>query len=174
MSVLHRSRCAKFRFLPLSDESIHSRLKFIAEKENVPISQEICEALTETSGGDMRKAITYFQNAVHLYGGEDLTANDIYDVAGVVPPSAVEPFWKVRDPNRATCCCCLDMWIPYPGLRLAFAFMRRLCSPRDLRLWKLPSKILCATDTRQRCVLNVTRHSFPSRIVSRTQLPFVP
>eukprot|EP00750_Incisomonas_marina_P013815 INCI17546.7.p1 GENE.INCI17546.7~~INCI17546.7.p1 ORF type:complete len:292 (+),score=45.54 INCI17546.7:224-1099(+) len=88
------SRCAKFRFLPLSDESIHARLRFIADKEGVPITDEICHALTETSGGDMRKAITYLQNAVHLYGAEDLTADVIYDVAGIVPPSALQQFWE--------------------------------------------------------------------------------
>ena len=56
--IKNRSRCAKFRFLPLSDESIHSRLRFIASAEGVPITDGICNALTETSGGDMRKAIT--------------------------------------------------------------------------------------------------------------------
>ena len=44
----------------------------------------------------MRKAITYLQNAVHLYGAEDLTADVIYDVAGIVPPSALQQFWEVR------------------------------------------------------------------------------
>jgi DNA polymerase III delta prime subunit len=94
------SRCAKFRFLPLSDESIHERLRFIAEREGVAITDEICRALTETSGGDMRKAITYFQNAVQLNGADDLSADVIYDVAGVVPPRALEPFWKV---NKILC-----------------------------------------------------------------------
>lgn len=95
-TYIHSSRCAKFRFLPLSDDSIHARLRFIADKEGVPITDEICHALTETSGGDMRKAITYLQNAVHLYGAEDLTADVIYDVAGIVPPSALQQFWEVR------------------------------------------------------------------------------
>jgi replication factor C subunit 2/4 len=94
------SRCAKFRFLPLSNDSIHARLRFIAQKEQFTINDEICTALTNTSGGDMRKAITYLQNAVHLYGADLLTADKIYDVAGVVPPQALASFWEAVKAKR--------------------------------------------------------------------------
>ena len=56
------SRCAKFRFQSLSRETMRAQLKTIAEKENVPLSADVCEKLLDCSGGDMRKAITSLQS----------------------------------------------------------------------------------------------------------------
>jgi replication factor C subunit 2/4 len=58
------SRCAKFRFKPLSHESLVGRLSFIAGNENLAVeSDEVYETLVEISGGDLRKAITFLQSA---------------------------------------------------------------------------------------------------------------
>ena len=37
---------------------MRAQLKTIAEKENVPLSADVCEKLLDCSGGDMRKKIT--------------------------------------------------------------------------------------------------------------------
>merc|ERR1719470_178234 len=50
------SRCAKFRFKPLSVDSIKERLQLITSAENVDISEDGMDAIVLTSEGDLRKA----------------------------------------------------------------------------------------------------------------------
>ena len=97
----HRSRCAKFRFLALGKTAVMARLQFIAEKEHVVLHGDTCRALADVSGGDMRKAVTYLQNAVHLHGATPLTSAIVYDVAGTVPPQVLHSFWTVCETRRA-------------------------------------------------------------------------
>jgi replication factor C subunit 2/4 len=77
------SRCAKFRFKPLTNNILQQRLKEICEKENVACSDGAIEALLLTSEGDMRKAITTLQSVARFKSGDEVTKNDIYDIAGV-------------------------------------------------------------------------------------------
>jgi replication factor C subunit 2/4 len=57
------SRCAKFRFKPLSSDAICKRLEMICEKENISLKDdESMNSLIATSEGDMRKAITTLQS----------------------------------------------------------------------------------------------------------------
>ena len=41
------------------------------------------KALIDTSEGDMRKAITCLQSAARLKGQEEVTKEDVYEIAGV-------------------------------------------------------------------------------------------
>jgi len=95
------SRCAKFRFKPLSRESMkcvacqvcHSvctnchfcvcraRLSSVAEAESVPVDESTLDALLDTSGGDLRKAIMYLQSAHQLYG-DDMNAESVVEISG--------------------------------------------------------------------------------------------
>ena len=36
------SRCAKFRFKPLTDEVLYERIRFIAEREGIRVSDQCC------------------------------------------------------------------------------------------------------------------------------------
>merc|ERR1712029_1111602 len=63
------SRCAKFRFKPLSNDILVKRLKFISEQESVQVSPDALDALIETSEGDLRRAITTLQSAAKLRNG---------------------------------------------------------------------------------------------------------
>jgi replication factor C small subunit len=82
------SRCAVFRFVNLPKEHIISRLKYIAEQENLKIpkgkQEEFFNTLFFISGGDLRKAINTLQMAVALELIENLDVNEIFKVSGFV------------------------------------------------------------------------------------------
>ncbi|KAL5004442.1 hypothetical protein ScPMuIL_017898 [Solemya velum] len=88
------SRCAKFRFMPLSVKTLGDRLKMICEKENIQCSEEAMTALIDTSGGDMRKAITYLQSASRLKVDEEITKTDIFEIAGVILDEVIDQLIK--------------------------------------------------------------------------------
>ncbi len=74
------SRCAKFRFKPLSSEAISKRIQFICDAESITIEDdEAVTALIETSEGDMRKAITTVQSCARLKSV--ISKKDIYEVS---------------------------------------------------------------------------------------------
>ncbi|XP_065841303.1 replication factor C subunit 4-like [Oscarella lobularis] len=89
------SRCMKFRFKPLSYDALEARLNFICEKERVRADDNSIRALIETSGGDLRKAITNLQSCHRLKGDSGITENDVVEVAGIIPPSTVENLLEV-------------------------------------------------------------------------------
>eukprot|EP01012_Entosiphon_sulcatum_P041174 TRINITY_DN54988_c0_g1_i1.p1 TRINITY_DN54988_c0_g1~~TRINITY_DN54988_c0_g1_i1.p1 ORF type:complete len:380 (-),score=78.49 TRINITY_DN54988_c0_g1_i1:2-1111(-) len=88
------SRCAKYRFKPLSPEPLHRRINYICEVEGLRISEPALHSLEHVSSGDLRLAITYLQGAQRLYG-DDLTTVDFSDIAGHVPPQYVEELFNV-------------------------------------------------------------------------------
>lgn len=89
------SRCAKFRFKPLSDDILRQRLKEICTAEDMQCSDEAVDALLETSEGDMRKAITTLQSSARLRGKDGVTKADIVEVAGVIEDDVVNDLMKV-------------------------------------------------------------------------------
>ncbi|KAF7440784.1 hypothetical protein PC9H_001132 [Pleurotus ostreatus] len=90
------SRCSKFRFTPLDSASASARLTMISSAENIGADSSVIDALITTSGGDLRRAITYLQSASRLASSTNpptlITANDIQEIAGVVPNSVVSSF----------------------------------------------------------------------------------
>ena len=82
-----QSRCAIFRFQPLPRDKAIERLKYIASKENVSVTQDGLEAIWEESEGDLRKAINVLQAAAAL----DTVVNEdvVYKVLGKVAPKEV-------------------------------------------------------------------------------------
>ncbi|XP_020213521.1 replication factor C subunit 4 isoform X2 [Cajanus cajan] len=55
------SRCAKFRFKPLSEEIMSSRISYICKEEGLFLDAEALSTLSSISHGDLRRAITYLQ-----------------------------------------------------------------------------------------------------------------
>eukprot|EP00735_Rhodelphis_limneticus_P001750 TRINITY_DN12426_c0_g1::TRINITY_DN12426_c0_g1_i1::g.15114::m.15114 TRINITY_DN12426_c0_g1::TRINITY_DN12426_c0_g1_i1::g.15114 ORF type:complete len:231 (+),score=19.45,sp/Q9FXM3/RFC2_ORYSJ/50.44/6e-79,Rep_fac_C/PF08542.6/4.3e-13,DNA_pol3_delta2/PF13177.1/6.2e-07,DNA_pol3_delta2/PF13177.1/6.9e+03,DNA_pol3_gamma3/PF12169.3/6.4e+02,DNA_pol3_gamma3/PF12169.3/0.00098,AAA/PF00004.24/0.021,AAA/PF00004.24/3.3e+03 TRINITY_DN12426_c0_g1_i1:88-693(+) len=82
------SRCAKFRFKPLSKDAVIARLTHIADQENITYAPEGLDALTTVSGGDMRKAVSLMQSASRVYGSIDNTA--VQEMAGQIDMSVLE------------------------------------------------------------------------------------
>ncbi|KAI4389758.1 hypothetical protein MLD38_001950 [Melastoma candidum] len=83
------SRCAKFRFKPLSEEVMSSRIQHICNEEGLNLDAEALSTLGSISQGDLRRAITYLQGAARLYGSS-ITSSDLISVSGVVPVEVVE------------------------------------------------------------------------------------
>jgi len=82
-----QSRCALFRFRPLSEDHITERLRHIAQKEKVHVEAEGYKALVYASEGDMRKAINFLQTVSTL--GEKVTEDAVYKVASKARPKEV-------------------------------------------------------------------------------------
>ncbi|KAK6167104.1 hypothetical protein SNE40_021208 [Patella caerulea] len=89
------SRCAKFRFKPLAQDVLSDRLKLISKKENIVLSDEVIQALIDTSEGDLRRAITYLQSASSLHQDKThITQSDIFEISGIVPKETIDEVLK--------------------------------------------------------------------------------
>ncbi|XP_010269005.1 PREDICTED: replication factor C subunit 2 isoform X1 [Nelumbo nucifera] len=83
------SRCAKFRFKPLSEDVMSSRIVHICREEGLNLDSEAFSTLSSISQGDLRRAITYLQGAARLFGSS-ISAKDLISVSGVIPQDAVQ------------------------------------------------------------------------------------
>ncbi|KAI8870038.1 putative replication factor protein, partial [Ramicandelaber brevisporus] len=104
------SRCAKFRFKPLTVEQGMARLQYIVECEGVSINQDEMDGALQTiikaSDGDLRRAIMLLQSAHSLHrntpGG--LTSAHIDEISGAIPNAVINGLvqqWQTRLPLRA-------------------------------------------------------------------------
>ncbi|MBO3798159.1 MAG: replication factor C small subunit [Thermoproteota archaeon] len=82
-----QSRCAVFRFPPLSPTHIREGLIRVLEKEKVSWSEEALEEIIKASRGDMRKAINIAQSASG--GSKKLTRESVLQVVGVLQPREI-------------------------------------------------------------------------------------
>jgi len=69
-----RSRCISFHFKPIPRDLIVQRLKLIAQREGVNVTDDILGEIAEKSRGDLRKAINlleaYHRGALEFTGSE--------------------------------------------------------------------------------------------------------
>ena len=83
-----QSRCAIFRFQPIPREEALQRLSYIAQSENVKVTEEGLNAIWEESHGDLRKAINILQAASAL--DKVVTEEVVYKVLGKITPVEVK------------------------------------------------------------------------------------
>ncbi len=88
-----QSRCAVFRFNPIPDKALISRLKYIAERENLKIRENAFEALAYIAEGDLRRAINLLQTAAAM--SREITSDVIYKIAGMATPEEVDEVIKM-------------------------------------------------------------------------------
>ncbi|GKU98478.1 hypothetical protein SLEP1_g11482 [Rubroshorea leprosula] len=86
------SRCAKFRFKPLSEEIMTSRILHICKEEGLSLDSEALSTLSSISQGDLRRAITHLQGAARLFGST-ISSTDLIGVSGVIPQQVVEELY---------------------------------------------------------------------------------
>lgn len=79
-----QSRCAVFRFQPLSDEQVGKIVDRIAKDENIRLDAEARAAVVVVCEGDGRKAANVLQGACFL--SQHVKAEDIYKVASRATP----------------------------------------------------------------------------------------
>ena len=78
------SRCAKFRFNSLSEESQIKHLNDIARQENMNINEQIIDKIQKVSQGDLRKSINLLQTLSKI--NSSLLNEDLIDeICGIIP-----------------------------------------------------------------------------------------
>jgi replication factor C small subunit len=83
-----QSRCAVFRFGPLSDAAVASQVRDIAAAEGIEVTDEGVDALVYAADGDMRRAINSLQAAATT--GERVDAEAVYAITSTARPEEIE------------------------------------------------------------------------------------
>ena len=83
-----RSRSQHFHFRALTFNEITSRLKHIAEKENLKIEDGALAVIARMAEGSMRDALSLLEQA-RAYCGDDIRDQSVRDLLGVVPEDAL-------------------------------------------------------------------------------------
>ncbi|MDN5357001.1 MAG: replication factor C small subunit [Candidatus Methanomethylophilaceae archaeon] len=83
-----QSRCAIFRFRPLTREDVESYLGMIIEKEGIEIQDDALQGLVHVARGDMRRAVNSLQVAASL--GKQIDIDTIYQTTGIANPDEVK------------------------------------------------------------------------------------
>jgi replication factor C small subunit len=82
-----QSRCAIYRFKPVRDGDIQSRIQFIADKEGVTLSESAFDAISAIADGDLRKAINILQSSAVV--NENIDKNLVYQITSTAKPEDV-------------------------------------------------------------------------------------
>lgn len=77
------SRCQRYEFKALGIEEINARLKQICEIENVNITEEALNSISESAEGAMRDALSILDQAIS-YGNKNIDIEDINGVTGTL------------------------------------------------------------------------------------------
>jgi len=83
-----QSRCAVFRFSPLSDAAIGAQIDEIAATEGIEVTDDGREALIYAAGSDMRRAINSLQAAATT--GEVVDEQAVYLITSTARPEEIE------------------------------------------------------------------------------------
>jgi replication factor C small subunit len=82
-----QSRCAVFKFRPLSKEDIFDIIDTIAKKEGLKITEKAKDALYYVSGGDCRKLENVLQSTASM--GDKIDEENIYAIASYAEPKEI-------------------------------------------------------------------------------------
>ncbi len=82
-----QSRCAIFRFRPLTAEDVEEYLRSIIVKENVDIDEDAVQGLVHVARGDMRRAVNSLQVAASM--GKNIDIDTIYQTTGMANPEII-------------------------------------------------------------------------------------
>ncbi|MBV0924344.1 replication factor C small subunit [Halomicroarcula limicola] len=82
-----QSRCAVFRFSPLSDDAVEAEIRHIAEEEGIELTDDGLDALVYAADGDMRKAINGLQAA--SVSGDTVDEQAVYAITSTARPEEI-------------------------------------------------------------------------------------
>lgn len=82
-----QSRCAIFRFRPLSKEDIVALVKAIVSQEGLAIEDDAFDALFQVSGGDCRRLENILQACAAM--DKRITSKTVFSVASVAAPKEI-------------------------------------------------------------------------------------
>jgi replication factor C small subunit len=83
-----QSRCAIYRFRPLSRDAIAEEIHRIAGKEKIKVSGEAIDAIVYVAQGDMRKAINALQGAAII--SSEIDGKMVYAITATARPEEIE------------------------------------------------------------------------------------
>jgi len=83
-----QSRCAVYRFSPISHEALKQRIAHIAQNEGLEVTDEGMEAAIYVSQGDMRKAINALQAAGLME--KKIGMESIYQITATARPEEID------------------------------------------------------------------------------------
>ena len=82
-----QSRCAVYRFKPISSAAVEERVKHIAKEEGVTLADDGLEAIRYVAAGDMRRAINALQAAAML--DKNVNMDAIYKTTATAKPEEI-------------------------------------------------------------------------------------
>ena len=82
-----QSRCTRFRFAPLQQHQIRSRLLEVADAEKVNYTEDGMNAILNLSGGDMRRVLNLLQSTA--MSSEVVNEHTVYMTSGAPLPKDV-------------------------------------------------------------------------------------
>ncbi|MBX0322753.1 replication factor C small subunit [Halomicroarcula sp. F13] len=82
-----QSRCAVFRFSPLSDDAVEQEIRHIAAEEDIELTDDGVDALVYAAAGDMRKAINGLQAA--SVSGDVVDESAVYAITSTARPEEI-------------------------------------------------------------------------------------
>ena len=88
-----QSRCAVYRFKPISSAAVEERIKYIAKEEGVTLTDDGLEAIRYVAAGDMRRAINALQAAAML--DKNVNMDAIYKTTATAKPEEVVDLIKL-------------------------------------------------------------------------------
>ncbi|MFA1609557.1 replication factor C small subunit [Halobellus rubicundus] len=83
-----QSRCAVFRFAPLSDAAVRDQVEEIAASEDIEVTDDGLDALVYAAGGDMRRAINSLQAAATT--GDVVDEEAVFMITSTARPEDIE------------------------------------------------------------------------------------
>jgi len=87
-----QSRCAVFRFTPLSEKDTKKYMQNIIKKESIVITPEGIDAVIYVSEGDLRQATNILQSSAIM--GKEITEDDVYKSTGKAQPQDIRKMIK--------------------------------------------------------------------------------
>ncbi len=78
------SRCQRYDFQRLSQETILEQLKDLTQKEQVEAQEKALRYIARKADGSMRDALSLLDQCISFYLGEELTYDRVLDVLGAV------------------------------------------------------------------------------------------
>lgn len=77
------SRCQRYDFTKVDEQSIHERMMDILQKENIAYEEEALDLIISLSDGAMRDALSLLDQSI-AYNGNNLHLKDLEDLFGLV------------------------------------------------------------------------------------------
>jgi replication factor C small subunit len=93
-----QSRCAIFRFKPVSKEELNILIDKIAKEENLNIDEKAKQALVEISEGDCRRLENVLQSSASI--DKNITEDLLYSLASIARPKEVDEVLRLALDER--------------------------------------------------------------------------